>query len=109
MITEECKKDIIEYLYNNGWGTHIPVFWDYRSCEISRSYFLDSKKGISKQLNKNHFSLDKWASFDKYLLEYIGPILRKHNIIHFTIWDNYQYGSQTWKFDDIKHLNSGAT
>ncbi|PCI28358.1 hypothetical protein COB55_03995 [Candidatus Wolfebacteria bacterium] len=102
-LTEECKKEIKEYLIKNGWECRLPLF---ENDELSRGYFLHSKKSIRNKL-KDRFNYKNgvwgWSykSFDKCLLEYIGPILRNHNIIKFTICHGFTYTSTTWKYNDI--------
>jgi len=104
MLTKECKEDIISYLHKKGWGRKLSVFTSSRN-EINRTYFLDSKKGREKKLRTNHFKNGQWGSFDKYLLNYLSPVLLKHNIKIITINDNYIYKSTDWKFKNIKLTN----
>ncbi len=105
-MTEQCKKDIEEYVSSKGWINN-KIFYEDK---FIRNYFYRSKKGI-----KNNF-LEQWGNgiekMDKYLLEFIGHILRKHNIIEIEIKDspydndNFDkkiciYSSKDWKFNNI--------
>ncbi|PCI27756.1 hypothetical protein COB55_05105 [Candidatus Wolfebacteria bacterium] len=94
-MTKECKGEIKVFVQLNGWarGTY-PLIYD---DNISRSSIIKSAEGKKRNIvdlfNKNNHD------FDRYFLEFIGHILRKHKITKIRM--NYYYISKTWKFDDI--------
>ncbi len=101
-ISEQVREEIKEYVFLDGWsnkslltvGLYITIY---------PSYFCYSKKGKQKNL------LEKWAKdpekMDKYLLEYLGHILRKYKITEMVVFNDKcdnKYVSDNWNFKDIK-------
>ncbi|PCI28715.1 hypothetical protein COB55_03545 [Candidatus Wolfebacteria bacterium] len=79
------------------------------SPTIKRHYFYWSEKGKNRNLE------EKWEKnkikMDKYCLEYIGHILKKHKVkriyvssIGDTKLDDKTYTSTDWKFENIEHI-----
>jgi len=85
MLTKECAQEIGIYVTQQGWVSDGHSIFRGVDYNISRSYFIECKKGlhrdIEKVFNKNNHL------FDRYFLEFIGHILRKHNIT--TVRMNY--------------------
>lgn len=102
-MTEECKKEIEQYVQSKGWNNRVL----FKDNKLIGSYFYYSKKGIKRKLG------NKWEkdpeNMDKYLLEYIDHILRKHNIIKIIINESTiddikvnTYSSKDWKINNIE-------
>jgi len=101
-MTEECKKEIDEYtLYKEVREEGNTLFHD-NSSTIWRPPIIDSKKGIDQKLLEKFIQPRKHSVIDRYFLEYIGHILRKHSITEVEVISERTYYSTTWKFDDIK-------
>ncbi len=100
-MTDQCKLEIIDYVDKRGW------FYDgylFKSNTICPSYFFFSIKGKGEGLEKRwEYDPEK---MDKYLLEFIGPILKKYNIKEINVFWNREYQSDTWEFNYIYRLKS---
>ncbi|PCI28674.1 hypothetical protein COB55_03610 [Candidatus Wolfebacteria bacterium] len=94
-MTEECKKEIEEYVVSRGW-----IEEEYGCLFIGDSindrYFYMSKKGEERRMGATLTG----GEFDRYLLNYISPILNKHKITIVSI-SHETYKSTDWKFDNI--------
>jgi len=105
MLTEECKKEIEVYVVSMGYSPDhgVPLF--KTNNKLTRTYFAyskeDKKRNLSKYIGRNNH-----VNFDKYLLEFIGHILRKHKIYNFEMVGipGYVYISNTWRYEDIVKL-----
>ena len=107
-MTKECKKEIESYLEDQGYMNTI-LFTD---DDISRDYLYWSTKGVKKGL-ATLWDNDTEKT-DKYFLEFIGFILRKHKITEIgivnagTISKTHgtnglkTYYSYNWKFESIQ-------
>ena len=62
---------------------------------ITFKYYCYGKQDVKKSLREDRIETDK------YLLEYISPILLKHNIYRFNTVDtpNIDARTQVWKYD----------
>jgi len=106
MMTEECKKEIINYLIKEEWlnkdNEHFitPSFIN-GSMYIHIFLLKTSIKGINRKIliriKQNQ------ETYERYFLEYIGFILKKHNMKEVSIYTT-TYTSTSWKFKEIKRI-----
>jgi hypothetical protein len=105
---KECEEEIDGYVRDKGYELN-KVFTD---ISISRDYFYNSYKGNNKDL-ENLWNSD-YIKMDKYLLEFIGHILRKYKITNVNIEEHggvneplhqkvnlNTYISSDWKLENI--------
>jgi len=100
-MTEECKKEILEYVESQGWFDNTDII-DISINFLDPSYFYQSKKGRGRSDRILHVWSSDYEKMDKYLLEFIGHILKKHNIKKMTVHGDYQ--SNDWTFNTIKKI-----
>lgn len=97
------RREIHQYLENNDWVNTYDNLWYTQGdvIDLSCYYFCGCKKYDDNKM-------DDWEADgpnDKYVLEYIGQILRKHKIKE--VWvdgDMWKYQSEKWTFDTIKKI-----
>ncbi|PCI28441.1 hypothetical protein COB55_03910 [Candidatus Wolfebacteria bacterium] len=102
-MTEEFKKDLKEYLDKSSWvniNDPLILYNEY----ISRSYFLHSKRGEGGRLRDKWILEQEYEKYDKYLLNYLSPILNKHNIKEISVGHIRKYESLNWSIDTIRSI-----
>ncbi|PCI28676.1 hypothetical protein COB55_03620 [Candidatus Wolfebacteria bacterium] len=102
-MTEECKQEIKDYIDSKGFSYNRNSNVKFYGSGIHRGYYIDSEEGKNRKFSG--FSYDggdhQWESLDKYFLEFIGHILRKHDITEVNLsYDIYE--SNNWKFGSIE-------
>lgn len=100
-MTKEFEKYLLEFVRSNGWiNDNEPIISVFGDDRIAPPYFYNSKKGLEKGLLHNWaYNLEK---IDKYLLEYVSDILKKHNITKIYVHSGYQ--SDDWSLNNIKKI-----
>lgn len=96
-MDNKCKHEIKNYIQSQGWLNRSLFNQD---DSITMSYFTGKycKKGVDRSIR------EKWndnrIKLEKHFLDYIGHILRKHNVKEVSI-GHILYSSPSWKFKDI--------
>ena len=105
------QKDVIKYLVSKGYSG-IKPFWGSPKTNSERLQIwcgyndeFDSIFGCDEGMKRNLMKIYKENNdrFNKHCLEYIGHILRKHNITKQTI-NSVEYKSTIWNFKNIKQV-----
>jgi len=106
MNLDIVKRDIHKYLNDDGWKCKFDNFWENDSkLELTVDELFNYRENKKK---KHYAEISKeWAhyrqKYDKYFLEYIGPILRKYKIEEISI-EGDVYKSNKWTFNTIKNI-----
>ena len=104
------KKEIHKYLIDNDWdGDYYDMIYrgdedvhDGAIIDMDNEYFSRSESKKSRIFNMRAWDIPNGEYYDKYLLEYIGHILRKYKIRE--VWvsgQNWKYMSDKWTFNTI--------
>jgi len=113
-MTEECKKEITEYVDSKGFKLDVTLCEFYNinnppkgyeliyNHRINRGYYMDSKEGIKRNIENMDYGGQGWINLDTYFLEFIGHILKKHNIKIIQFAASGTYESTNWKFEKYK-------
>jgi len=102
----KCKEEIDKFIISNGWKSERTM---YTEVFLSRDYLLTSKKGMERKLRERYFDYSKKGlkqrelEFDRYFLDYIGHILRKHKVKVIDMFTG-RFESTDWQFDNIKRI-----
>ena len=114
-MNEDCKREIEDYVKSQGWFNLELFNPDAKGVIfICESYFCYSKKGADRNLMNKYGKPCRRGDgeMSKYLLEYIGHILRKHNIkiikvrsminsLRWGVEEDKSYTSDNWKLNNI--------
>ena len=103
-LPKKCKEEIKSYVDSKGFGIIEKEFSLFENDKICRGYYIDSQEGIKRKFGKEFGFMYKWETLDKWFLEFIGHILRKHKINNIEFLGDSTYTSTDWKFNNIKKL-----
>ncbi len=114
MITEECKKEIEEYLKIKNYFKINSAVWNIKDQYCKNEFYIDIVIQADRSYENRLIYEYKQnpEKMDKYFLEYIGHILKKYDLKEFKICDvlndgttHRTYKSTDWKFKNIELTN----